>query len=133
MRYVPCWKQIGITQARYLELLNFCKQYPEWKTEAHNQLGIQAAKNNGMPHGNNKRDPVSIAVERREKLLAKMTLVEECAKAVGDGEWYAAIMQNICYGKAFEQIDITLMPTSTRNAYFKQRRQFFELLDQKKD
>ncbi len=133
MRYVPCWKQIGITKERYQELLYFCKQYPDWKQEANSQLGIKAIKNDGMPHGNKKGDPVAVAVMKREKLLAKMALVEECARAISGGEWYTAIMQNVCYGKAFEMLDITLMPTSNRNDYFKQRRLFFELLDQKKD
>ena len=133
MRYVPCWKQIGITQSRYLELLNFCRQYPSWKSEANSLLGVRPVVNDGMPHGNKKVDPVARAVEKRERILSKMALVEECARAVSDGEWYATIMQNVCYGKAYEKLDIELMPTSNKNAYFKQRRLFFELLDQKKD
>lgn len=132
MRYVPCWKQIGITQDRYQELLYFCRQYPNWKQEANSQLGIRAIRNDGMPHGNKKRDPVAAAAEKREKLLAKMALVEECARAISGGAWYEAIIQQVCYGKALEKIDITLIPTANRNAYFKQRRLFFELLEQKK-
>ena len=133
MRYLPCWKQIGITKERYQELQYFCRQYPYWKLEANSQLGIKAIWNDGMPHGNKKRDPVAAAAVRREKVLAKMALVEECARTINDGEWYAAIMQNVCYGKSFDHMDHTLMPTSDRNAYFKQRRLFFELLDQRKD
>ena len=133
MRYLPCWKQIGITQDRYKELLHFCRQYPSWRTEASSLLGARTVRNDGLPHGNRKGDPVLIAVEKREKLLAKMALVEECAKAVSDGKWYAAMMQNVCYGKTCEKIDVTLLPTSDRNTFYKQRRLFFELLDQKKD
>ena len=133
MRYLPCWKQIGITKERYQELMYFCRQYPDWKLEANSQLGIKAIRNDGLPHGNRMRDPVAAAAERREKTLAKIALVEECARTVGDGEWYAAIMQNVCYGKAWTKIDTSIMPTSTANEYFKQRRLFFELLDQKKD
>ena len=133
MRYTPCWKQIGITQDRYQELLHFCRQYPTWKSDASSLLGAKAIWSDGMPHGNRKTDPVVQAVERREKLMAKMALVEDCAKALDDGRWYAAIMQHVCYGKTCEQIDISLMPTSDRNSFFKQRRLFFELLNQKKD
>ena len=133
MRYVPCWKQIGITQARYMELLNFCRQYPDWKAEANSLLGVRAIINDGMPHGNKKRDPVAAAAEKREKLLAKIAIVEECAKTIGDGEWYAAMIQHICYKKPNEHIDVALLPTSNRNDFYKQRRLFFELLDQKRD
>ena len=133
MRYVPCWKQIGITKDRYEELLHFCRQYPTWKTEANSLLVARVIKNDGMPHGNKTCDPVLLAVEKREKLLAKMSLVEECAKAISDGAWYAAIMQHVCYGKTCEQIDMALLPTSNRNAFFAQRRVFFELLDKKRD
>ena len=133
MRYTPCWKQIGITQDRYKELLHFCRQYPYWKSEANSMLGARAIKNDGLPHGNRKGDPVLMAVEKREKLLVKMMLVEECAKAIDGGEWYAAMMQHVCYGKTYAQMDSTLMPTSNTNEFYKQRRLFFELLDQRKD
>ena len=51
MRYLPCWKQIGISQDRYQELLHFCRQYPEWKMEANSLIGIRAIKADGLPHG----------------------------------------------------------------------------------
>ena len=51
MRYTPCWKQIGISQDRYTELLHFCRQYPEWKAEANSLIGIRAIKMDGQPHG----------------------------------------------------------------------------------
>ena len=133
MRYVPCWKQIGITKERYQELIYFCRQYLSWRREANSLLGIRAIINDGMPHGNKTRDPVAASAAKREKLLAKMALVEECAKSISDGAWYAAMMQHVCYGKTYDQIDITLMPTSNRNEFYKQRRLFIELLDQKKD
>lgn len=132
MRYTPCWKQIGISQDRYRELLHFCRQYPEWKTEANSLLGIRAIKADGLPHGNGKSDPVAIAAEKREMLLEKIGIVDKCAKAVDGGQWYASIIQNVCIGRSYEQMDRALMPTSDKNAYFKKRREFFELLDKAK-
>ena len=129
MRYMPCWKQIGISADRYRELLHFCRQYPEWKTEANSLLGIRAVKMDGQPHGSGKSDPVAMAAERRDKLLAKIAIVDNCAREIGGGEWYAALIQNICIGRSYEQMDRALMPTSERNAYFKVRRQFFEILN----
>ena len=131
MRYLPCWKQIGISQDRYRQLLHFCRQYPEWKSEAASLLGIRAIKMDGQPHGSGKSDPVAMAVEKRERLMVKIGLVDECARAIGGGEWFAAIIQNVCIGRSYEQMDRALMPTSEKNAYFKRRREFFELLDKK--
>lgn len=132
MRYLPCWKQIGISQDRYRELLHFCRQYPEWKTEANSLLGIRAIKSDGMPHGTGKSDPVYAATEKREKLIEKIAIVDNCARAVDGGAWYASIIQNVCIGRSYEQMDRALMPTSDKNAYFRKRREFFELLDKAK-
>ncbi|MBR2854467.1 MAG: hypothetical protein IKE81_09105 [Clostridia bacterium] len=132
MRYLPCWKQIGISPSRYSELLHFCRQYPEWKKEASSLLGIRAVKADGLPHGNGKSDPVAAAAEKREKLLEKIAIVDECAKAVDGGDWYASIIQNVCIAKSYEQMDRALMPTSNKNAFFKKRAEFFKLLDERK-
>ena len=132
MRYLPCWKVIGISQDRYRELLHFCRQYPEWKTEANSLLGIRAVKADGLPHGTGKSDPVAAAAEKREKLMEKIEIVDRCARAVDGGAWYASIIQNVCIGRAYEQMDRALMPTSDKNAYFRKRREFFELLDKAK-
>ncbi len=133
MRYQPCWKQIGISVDRYRELLHFCRQYPEWKTEANSLLGIRAIKMDGQPHGSGVSDPVAMAAEKREKLMTKIEIVDNCARAIGDGEWYAAIIQNVCIGRPYEQMDRALMPTSDKNAYFRKRREFFDLLNKKTD
>ena len=131
MRYQPCWKQIGISVDRYRELLHFCRQYPEWKTEANSLLGIRAIKMDGQPHGSGVSDPVAMAAEKREKLMTKIEIVDDCARAIDDGEWYAAIIQNVCIGRPYEQMERALMPTSDKNAYFRKRREFFDLLNKK--
>ena len=132
MRYLPCWQQIGISKDRYQELLHYCRQYPEWKTEANSLLGIKAVKMDGQPHGSGKSDPVAMAAEKREKLIEKIAIVDECAKAIDNGDWYASIIQNVCIGRSYEQMDRALMPTSNKNAYFKKRAEFFSLLDKRK-
>lgn len=129
MRYLPCWQQIGISKDRYQELLHYCRQYPEWKTEANSLLGIKAVKMDGQPHGSGKSDPVAMAAERRDRLLNKIQLVDDCAREIGGGEWYAAIIQNVCIGRPYEQMDRALMPTSEKNAFYKIRRMFFDLLN----
>ena len=132
VRYLPCWKQIGITMERYRELMYFCRQYPTWRTEANSLLGIRAVKNDGLPHGSGKSDPVAVAAEKREELLEKIKIVDDCAREIGGGEWYAAIIQNVCMGKNYEQLDKALMPTSFRHEFFSKRRSFFDLLNKRK-
>ena len=131
VRYWPCWKQIGISQDRYRELLHFCRQYPDWKAEANSLLGIRAIKMDGQPHGSGKSDPVAMAAEKRDRLLTKIKMVDDCARDIGGGEWYAALIQNVCIGKSCEQLDKALMPTSFRQEFFSMRRQFFELLNKR--
>ena len=132
MRYLPCWKQIGISASRYSELLHYCRQYPEWKTEANSLLGIRAIKMDGQPHGNGKSDPVSMAAERREKLIEKITIVDDCAREIDGGVWYSSIIQNVCMGRSYTQLDRALMPTSDANAFFRRRREFFDILNKRK-
>lgn len=131
-RYIPCWDSIGIKKDRYLELLHFCRQYPEWKTEAASLVGTHGQKFDAMPHGSSVGDPVASAAERRAGLLAKAELVERCARAVQDGAWFAALIQNVCMGRSYATIDPILFPTSHRNDFYRARKQFFLVLDSTK-
>lgn len=111
MRYTPCWKQIGITRERYNELLYFCRQYPTW---------IEAIS-------------TDIPIEKRLSAANKIAFVDECARSVANGEWYASLIENICYGKPFSHMDKTLMPTADSNTFFRIRREFFESLENLKE
>ena len=101
MRYTPCWKQIGITPERYLELVYFCRQYPEWLSDT-------------------------------QRNAEKIAIVEKCAKEIGNGAWYAAMMEHVCFKKTYNKIDVRLLPNSNRNDFYQQRRLFFELLNTNK-
>ena len=129
--YHPDYTSFGISRERYKELLAFCRQYQEWKAEASSLLGVGAQKYSSMPHGTDVGDPVFKMVARREVLLDKIRLVEEVAEAVDGGKWRAALIQNICMGKALRFIDPVLLPTSHQNSFYKQKKTFFLLLNQK--
>lgn len=132
-RYIPTWDVIGIKKDRYLELLHFARQYPEWRTEAASLIGTHGVKLDGMPHGTGVGDPVASVAERRAGLLEKIGIVDRCARSVKDGEWYAALIQNVCMGKPFSAIDQTIIPTANRTAFFKARKEFFLALHLEKD
>lgn len=127
--YIPCWDKIGITKARYMELLYFCRQYPEWLSDERSMLGIQGHAMDGQPHGTLTGDPVFNLVVKRERILRKIELVEGCAKRVEGGLWFAALIKNVCGGCPHAKIKQDIMPTANRNAFYQARKEFFLLLD----
>lgn len=126
--YIPRWDAIGIKKERYLELLHFCRQYPDWKTEAASLLGLHGQNMDGMPHGAHPGDPVASAAANRARLLRRIQMVEECAVGVGSGEWYAALIQHICLARPYSMLDTAILPTSDRNSFFRAKKEFFLLL-----
>jgi len=136
MRYTPVAEQIGISAARYNELRNFCRQYDDWKREANTLLGIRAIKMDGLPHGSGISDPVARAAERRERLLAKMSIVEGCAKACDNGAWADAIIEHVCRNIPWKEIKEKKpesLPTSDANTFYRHRREFFDMLNKVTD
>ena len=131
--YVPgTWE---ISKERYLELRAFCRQYPQWRIEADSMLGVSGANMDDMPHGTDPGDPTGRAVERREKLLDKMGLVERCAVAVDRGAWFQALLLNVTLGTSWEVIrDLhpEMLKNNQRSSFFRARRMFFGLLDKEK-
>lgn len=133
MRYVPVANQIGISKARYLELLHFCRQYDDWKREANSLLGISAIRMDGLPHGTGKSDPVARAAERRERLLAKISIVEGCAKASDNGAWFDALIDHVCRKIPWKDLKREKLPTSDSNTFYRRRREFFDMLNKVTD
>ena len=130
--YIPSWDAIGIKKERYLELLHFCRQYPDWKTEAASLLGVHGQALDGMPHGTSVGDPVAAVAARREILLRKITLIDDCATAIEGGKWYTALIQNICLNRAYAALGELVLPNSNRNSFFTARKEFFLLLNARK-
>ena len=61
-----------------------------------------------------------------------INLVEQCAASVDGGRWYQALILNICNGTGYDSIRSFypgMLRNSDRNAFFRARRVFFNLLD----
>ena len=131
--YVPgTWE---ISKDRYIELRAFCRQYPQWRVEANSMLGVSGASMDDTPHGTDPGDPTFRAVERREKLMEKIELVERCAVAIDRGAWFQALLLNVTIGTSWEKIrDLhpEMLKNNQRSAFFRARRMFFNLLDKEK-
>ena len=125
----PDWTEYGISKQRYVELKGFCRQYPEWKSEASSLIGIGAQNYGERVMSSDHTSTVVRIAERREELINKILLIESVAMAIDGGEWFAALIQNVCLGKPLSCIDPLIMPTSRRNEYYTARRKFFILLN----
>ena len=131
-RYRPDYVSCGISKWRYDELLAFCRQYAEKKTEADTLLTVGSPKMSGMPHGSGTGDPTAQAAERRERLLHECTIIEKCAESIEGGIFKQAIIQNVCFGKGYHFL-YEYLPTSHKMSFYAARRRFFILLDKTKD
>ncbi len=120
----------SISRYAYAELRAFCRQYGEKKSRAAALAGVSSPILTGMPHGSDISDPVTRAVERRERLLADCAMIERAAELAGGGGFYHALILNCCHGIGYLYMDPTILPTANRNAFFKARREFYWLLHQ---
>lgn len=118
-----------IPKFRYLELKNWCLQYPDWKKDL---ASISELKTHSQifPSGNFS-DSTLATVLMRDKFLVNITLLEDIAKQADDflAPWIIkGVTENISYDYLHLKLD---MPTS-RDTYYDRYRRFFWLLDQKR-
>ena len=135
----------GISKWAYEELKAFCRQYPEKKAEAAALLGIRSSCHvveytvgkgdkrqtlgTVLPRGNATTNPVEDTIMKRLRLLEDCDLIDRVAGEVDGGDWKEALILNCCYGKGYELLDPSILPTSKRNAFFAARREFFYRLN----
>lgn len=122
-----------ISRFAYAELRAFCRQYGEKKSIAAALAGVSSPALTGMPHAPAVSDPVTRAVERREKLLRDCNMIERAASIPSEGAWYHALILNCCHGIGYLYIEPAVLPTSNRNDFFRARREFFWALHQLRD
>ena len=130
MRPTPPSIPHTISRYAYAELRAFCRQYGEKKSRAAALAGVSSPILTGMPHGSDISDPVTRAVERRERLLADCAMIERAAELAGGGGFYHALILNCCHGIGYLYMDPAILPTANRNAFFRARREFYWLLHQ---
>lgn len=124
-RPVPPSVPHSISRYAYAELRAFCRQYGEKKSKAAALAGVSSPALTGMPHAPGVSDPVTRAVERREKLLRDCAMIERAASAPSGGAYYHALILNCCHGVGYVYLDPSILPSSKRSAFFMARREFF--------
>lgn len=114
-----------ISREAYLELKWYCRQYRQKKHIASAQLGPRAQALTGMPAGGSGSDPVAAAVIRREAAMRDVTMIERAARDVAGGAWYHSLISSCCDAVPYNHLDKLKMPSSSREAFFAARREFF--------
>lgn len=118
----------SIKKARYMELLYFCQQYPDWEDEYAELHGISAHRIAQSIQSKGVSDPTGRCAERALTPLGKMQLIEQAAIKAGAG-LYRYIIKNVCYQIPYETLNVPC----GRRQFYSLRRKFFYILDEKKE
>ena len=118
-----------ISKYRYLELKNFCLQYPEWKktlneiTEIKTHLRISTSGNFSNP-------TEDIALKKL-KYQEMIELIEKTAEEA-DPQITKWIVRGVTESLSYEFLHYKLDLPAGREMYYDRYRRFFWLLDQKR-
>ena len=118
-----------IPKYRYLELKNFCLQYPEWKKTITSITNMKA--HSQISTSGNFSDPTFDIALRKMKYQSLVDLVEQTViDADSDiAKWLLkGITENISYEFLRYQLDLP----AGREMYYDRYRRFFWLLDQRR-
>lgn len=118
-----------ISKFRYLELKNFCFQYPEWKQQLTSITEIKAVFPRSSP--GNFSNPTEQNVLLRDRLESNISLIEKAAK---EADTFLApwIIKGATEGYSFNFLHLQLSMPASRDTYYDRYRKFFWLLDQTK-
>lgn len=123
------WK---ISTHEFYMAMHFAYQYHEWKKELSGLTDTsKAIQYSDMPKGSMDPDPTGELVERRERLVRSIDIIESCARRA-DPELYEWIMLGVTNDGVNYDSLLTLkgIPCS-RNTYYDRRRKFYYLLSKK--
>lgn len=118
-----------IPKYRYLELKNFCLQYPEWKKMV---LSISEIKTHSqISSAGNFSDPTEEVALKRMKYQSLIDLIEQTAydSEPSIAKW---IVIGVTESYTYEYLRYKLDLPAGREMYYDRYRRFFWLLDQRR-
>lgn len=123
--YIPDGYEIS--KHRYMELLNYCRQYDELKQKLANCYGVGSPILTDLPKGGAKTSIVERQALNAQKYSEKIDKIEGAARKATDGVdvMYYAILRNVTRGITYEHLDVPY----GRRQFYTIRRLFFWLLD----
>ena len=118
-----------IPKFRYLELKNFCLQYPDWKREL-NEISFLKTKSEISPPGNFSNPTEQLAL-KRIKLEENINLINVTAAEADNciDKW---LIKGITENFTYEYLKYQLNLPAGRDLYYDRYRRFFWILDKKK-
>lgn len=123
----------GISKWEYLELKAFCRQYDDKRRKAADILSLHSQDLSGVPHSTISGNPTEMAAIRRSIILDDVLDIEAAAGHVGNGRWFKVLIDSCCRAVPYNLLDKNKMPSSSRQAFFQARREFFWMLKQLRD
>ena len=123
------WK---ISGHEYCMAMHFAYQYHDWKKELSGLTDTsKAIQYSDMPKGNINPDPTGDLVERRERLVRNVDIVEQFAME-SDPELYEWLMLGVTNdGVNYNSLHTLKGIPCSRNTYYDRRRKFYYLLSKK--
>lgn len=119
--------QYYIPKYRFLELRNYCLQYPEWKKELRNRDGYKTDLNFSVRETIN-NSSVENAVIKRDKAYDKVMCVVEAARLT-DEELVDYIIKGVTLGVSYDYLKLRCGIPCSRDTYYRRYRKFFFILD----
>ena len=119
-----------IPKFRYLELKNFCLQYPEWKATLAS-LDLLESHFDKISSGNI-ADPTNDMAIRRLILENNIELINTCAK-LSEPSIASYIIKGITQNYSYEYLKYKLDLPAGRDYYYDRYRKFFWILDKKRE
>ena len=118
-----------IPKYRYLELKNFCFQYPEWKKSL---AAISEIKTHfQISSSGNFSDPTSETVLKKLKYQSLIDLIDKTASDA-DPDLAKWLIRGITENYSYEFLKYQLGLPAGREMYYDRYRRFFWLLDQRR-
>lgn len=126
----PYW----LPKYRYLELKNFCLQYPDWKVEYSGLLGVNSLSSIG---GNKSRlkNPVDRTGNTAIKRLYFSERISMVERAVLDSEEsiYEYLLKGVTEGRSYTYLKTYCDIPCGKDFYYDRYRRFFWLLDKMRE
>ncbi len=115
--------EYDIGRDEYLELVYFCRQYPDKKVRLQCAISSGNQALSGMPHNPNVGDPVYASMIRRMPDMIDCELIEQSAIAAAP-DMYQYLIRNVTLGEPFYKLNAPCCQTT----FTKYRRMFFYIL-----
>ena len=121
----PNW----IDHHRYLELKNFCLQYPIWcdTVRALDSLSKRPGDIDVFRCKNDK-SPVERCAEAREFYMARIEMVQKAAETAAD-DFAIYILSGVTTGDSYETVNARMDVPCCRDTYYNCYRRFFYILN----